>query len=128
MCERTLKGHEIFERNLCGMSCVTILPNGRVVSGSLDKTLRVWDATSGACERVVESTDADFDSLKPSGRGSHSLLALGHSGPLLATSSTRIHASEILTVSIAAGSIADPVLVGGAQSGKIFFMTVVAAR
>ena len=30
------------------VTCVAALPGGRVVSGSYDKTLRVWDATTGA--------------------------------------------------------------------------------
>ena len=29
--------------------CVAVLPNGRIVSGSIDDTLKVWDATSGTC-------------------------------------------------------------------------------
>jgi WD40 repeat protein len=33
---------------------VAVLPDGRVVSGSDDKSLRVWDTASGACERVLE--------------------------------------------------------------------------
>ena len=122
VCERSLEGHADWVR------CVAVLPDGRVVSWSRDMTLRMWDASSGVCERVVKSMDADFALLDSSG---HSLLstavALGHCGPMLATSTARFHASEELSASVAAGSIAAPVLVGGSSSGKVFFMTVVAA-
>ena len=36
-CERVLEGHTHW------VTCVSVLPDGRVVSGSDDKTLRVWD-------------------------------------------------------------------------------------
>jgi WD40 repeat protein len=125
-CERVLEGHT------GRVKCVVVLPDGRVVSRSYDDTLRVWDASSGVCERIMKNTDAVFALLHPSCRGGDSLLAkavkLSHSGPMLATSAARTHASEGLSASIAAGSSAAPVLVCGPPSGKVFFMTVVAAR
>ena len=30
------------------------LPDGRIVSGSYDNTLRIWNSTSGECEVVLE--------------------------------------------------------------------------
>ena len=33
--------------------CVAVLPNGRVVSGSRDNTLKVWDASSGECLQTL---------------------------------------------------------------------------
>ena len=42
-----MKGHTDAVRNAC------VLADGRVVSASADKTLRVWCATSGVCERVL---------------------------------------------------------------------------
>ena len=33
--------------------CVAALSNGRVVSGSCDDTLKVWDPSSGACLRTL---------------------------------------------------------------------------
>jgi WD40 repeat protein len=34
--------------------CLAVLPDGRVVSGSGDESLRVWDAATGTCKRVLE--------------------------------------------------------------------------
>ena len=33
--------------------CVAALPNGRVVSGSLDNTLKVWEDVEGKMARLV---------------------------------------------------------------------------
>ena len=33
--------------------CVVVLPNGRVVSGSRDFTLKVWDVSSSQCLRTL---------------------------------------------------------------------------
>ena len=33
--------------------CVTALPNGRVVSGSYDNTLKVWEDVEGKMARLV---------------------------------------------------------------------------
>ena len=122
---RVLEGHRL------PVGCVAALPDGRIISGGcsiiLDSSLRVWDASSGVCERVVQSTDADYASLNSFGRERHSLRANVFVS-MLATSTARIHASERLSASIAAGSIAAPVLVCGSGTGKIYFMTVVAAR
>ncbi len=45
--------HNAFDRSstLRGtqVNCVAALPNGHVVSGSWDRTLKVWDASSGEC-------------------------------------------------------------------------------
>jgi WD40 repeat protein len=37
------------------VSCVVAMPDGRrVVSGSYDKTLRVWDVDTGECVRELK--------------------------------------------------------------------------
>ena len=42
------------------MYSVAVLPDGRIVSGSFDKTIRIWDATTGQCVRVFEGqTEVD---------------------------------------------------------------------
>ena len=33
---------------------VVVLSDGRIVSGSQDKTLRIWDLATGACDMVLE--------------------------------------------------------------------------
>ena len=31
-----------------------VLPDGRLASGSWDKTIQIWDMSSGACDRVLK--------------------------------------------------------------------------
>jgi len=35
------------------VNCVAALPNGRIVSGSTDRRLKVWDASTGACLQTL---------------------------------------------------------------------------
>ena len=37
------------------MLCVAVLPRDRIVSGSRDKTLRVWDVTEGLCLQTMRA-------------------------------------------------------------------------
>ena len=41
----TLRGAQV--------GCVVVLSHGRVVSGSVDRTLKVWDVSSGQCLRTL---------------------------------------------------------------------------
>ena len=45
------------------VDCVTVLSNGRVVSGSFDNTLKVWDDVEGMMARLValRRTPGNFD-------------------------------------------------------------------
>jgi WD40 repeat protein len=47
-CERILKGHS------GQVNALSVLPDGRIVSGSDDQTVRIWNASSGDCERILE--------------------------------------------------------------------------
>ena len=57
----------VVEMQLAGhthvVKCVATLSDGRLVSGSADKTLRVWSPATGECERVLEGHTADVTSV-----------------------------------------------------------------
>ena len=42
------------EGHTAPVNCVAVLPDGRVVSGSSDNTLRVWDTDTGQCLQTLE--------------------------------------------------------------------------
>jgi GTPase SAR1 family protein len=47
--------NKVFKGHTSAVSCVDVTPNGRrVVSGSGDNTVRVWDAESGKCLAILE--------------------------------------------------------------------------
>jgi len=48
-CLHTLRGHR------SSVLCVAALPRDRIVSGSRDKTLRVWDVTEGLCLQTMRA-------------------------------------------------------------------------
>ena len=59
-----LHGHTSMITSIC------LLPDRRIVSGSYDKTLRIWDPASGACLRVLEGHEIGILSVcaLPDGR------------------------------------------------------------
>ena len=45
---KTLEGHTGY------VACISVLPDGRIVSGSLDDPIRIWDTETGACLKTLE--------------------------------------------------------------------------
>jgi WD40 repeat protein len=52
------------------VAALAVLPDGRLVSGSSDSTLRLWDPATGSCERVFEGHQGPVTALAvlPDGR------------------------------------------------------------
>ena len=50
-CEVVLRGHDD-----CVLA-VSVLADGRAITGSCDHTARVWDLSSGTCEMVLRGHD-----------------------------------------------------------------------
>ncbi|CAG8485615.1 2439_t:CDS:10 [Acaulospora colombiana] len=66
---RTLAGHSDL------VTCFSISPDGtRVVSGSYDGTVRMWDVTTGASLGIVMDGDSDIIHLAYSSDGSHIII------------------------------------------------------
>jgi WD40 repeat protein len=36
------------------VNCVAVLPNGNIISGSFDNTLKIWDVSSGQCLKTLQ--------------------------------------------------------------------------
>jgi WD40 repeat protein len=65
---RVLKGHKLPVLTLLQLS------DGRLASGSLDNTIRIWDIESATCECILDGHSEDVSSLA---QVSHSILASG---------------------------------------------------
>jgi WD40 repeat protein len=60
----------VFEGHLNAVNAVAVLPSGRIVSGSADRTLRVWDVESGACVAILDGHQGPVSAVAvlPDGR------------------------------------------------------------
>jgi WD40 repeat protein len=60
----TMIGHKDY------VTALYILPDGRIVSGSDDKTLRIWNASTGDCEKILSGHKGSVWALSilPEGR------------------------------------------------------------
>ena len=56
-------GHRIVAGHRGEVECVTVLPDGRVVSGSDDNTLRVWDTKTGQCLDVWDPLEVGVSAM-----------------------------------------------------------------
>lgn len=61
---KSMKGHDY------RITCAAVLPDGRVVSGSWDRTMRVWDPDTGCCLKTLtgHSNWVSCVSVLPDGR------------------------------------------------------------
>ena len=62
-CEQILSGHE------GSVSTLSILPDGRMVSGSDDSTVRIWNTVSGDCEQILSSHEEGIKEVIPRSDG-----------------------------------------------------------
>src|SRR5512147_3004577 len=53
------------------------LTGSRALSGSLDKTLRLWDVASGECLSVLSGHESDVNALAVSDDGKHAISGSG---------------------------------------------------
>jgi WD40 repeat protein len=54
---KTLHGHE------SEIWCIAVLPNGWIISGSDDKTLKVWDCSTGDCKKTLKGHESGITSV-----------------------------------------------------------------
>ena len=123
-CNRTFHGHT------AGVAAVVYEPlSGRVVSGSGDGTVRLWDASSGACERVlvghtgwVRTLDANGE-LVISGSGDKSIrvwdVATGDAAAVLTGHSGSVSALQFEGSTLVSGSVDQSARVWDLESGSV---------
>lgn len=46
------------------VTCVSVLPDGRVCTGSLDATIRIWNPVTGSCEVILQGHTDGVTCLK----------------------------------------------------------------
>lgn len=78
-CIRTLEGHS------AAITTMILLPTGQLASGSEDNTIRIWDANTGACDKLLDGHLADTIELGGHQFGVFTLLFL-HDGRLISGS------------------------------------------
>lgn len=54
---------KILEGHSEPVKCITVLPDGRIVSGSWDKTIKIWDPNSGKCTKTLKGHSEGIYSL-----------------------------------------------------------------
>ena len=57
LCQQKVEGHG------AGVTSVAVLSDGRIVSGSDDKTLRIWNTLTGLCEQELKGHGAWLKSV-----------------------------------------------------------------
>ena len=66
------------------VTCVAVLSNGNIVSGSSDRTLMMWDASSGECLKTLHGHTSSARRRRPAAPRvdlPRTVNGTGHTGP-----------------------------------------------